>query len=317
MTMLQVHKQAISTQQPIYHEFLLRYSNGCKVIYGFVEGKEDPCFYRGFIEHGLPDGWNIEMWTAGSRNNVLMLLGQFDWSRFSRQQILFFVDKDIVPFLGITDPTAQNLYITDKYSIENSIIDRMVCDRVLTELCGLALLKSGEKDAILGLFEQQYNNFKSHLSQIMAWIILWRRNGEKPCLNDILLHQIFKIEKGFLKTKTKPKGFKSVSHFIHSQCKILPYPKYTGVKNVLLEFNRMAGKDNYIRGKYLVWFFIQFVLSIHKNISSFSTTITKPPKMNVTLGLGNFAALVAPRARCPKSLRDFLDNTCFSYANTH
>jgi hypothetical protein len=314
MTMLEIHKKALSSTQPIYHEFLSRYSNDIKAIYAFVEGKEDPCFYRGFIENDLPDEWNLELWSVGSRDKVLSLYREFDWIRFSKMQILFFIDKDITPFLGIADPCEPNLYITDKYSIENSIIDKTLCDRVLTEVFGLQAIQKKDKDAILTLFEKEYSRFRECVSKIMVWIILWRRNGEKPRLNDIPLNDIFNIDKGKLKISHKPCGFKSIPQFIHAKCEI-PYPSYPGFKKALSEFNKHNGKDAYIRGKYLVWFFVHFVLSIYQNISLFSGMFSKPPKINVSFGAGNFAVLVAPRARCPRTLRSFLSKACYSREN--
>ena len=52
--MLEMHAAALSSKVASYHEFLSRFSKFKKVVYGFVEGKEDPCFYRGFIDFFSP-----------------------------------------------------------------------------------------------------------------------------------------------------------------------------------------------------------------------------------------------------------------------
>lgn len=92
MTMLAIHADAISSKITSYHEFLLRYSETAKVVYGFVEGKEDPCFYRGLIESLLPKDWNIELWSAGNKDRVYGIHDAIDWRRFKKSRICFFVD---------------------------------------------------------------------------------------------------------------------------------------------------------------------------------------------------------------------------------
>jgi hypothetical protein len=161
---------------------------------------------------------------------------------------------------------------------------------------------------------KEYDHFKNYLATIMSWVILWRRNGEKPCLNDIPMQELFYFDNGSLKRYAKPTGYSNVSHCIHSHVGI-PYPKYSGVKQILSEFNTASGKDNFIRGKYVVWFFVNFILSIHQNISVFSSTIAKPPKLHINLGTSNFAVIVAPRARIPRCLRSFLKSTCIVHSN--
>ena len=81
--MLKIHADALNSVGTAYHEFLLRYKANAKVVYGIVEGKEDPMFYRGFIESNLPEGWNVELIRAGCKNNVLKAFESFDWTRFS------------------------------------------------------------------------------------------------------------------------------------------------------------------------------------------------------------------------------------------
>jgi hypothetical protein len=59
MDMLNVHAAALANGKIAYHEFLLCYRAGQKLVYGMVEGKDDPCFYRGIIDQILPQGWRL------------------------------------------------------------------------------------------------------------------------------------------------------------------------------------------------------------------------------------------------------------------
>nr|VFK31285.1 MAG: Protein of unknown function (DUF4435) [Candidatus Kentron sp. MB] len=114
MSMLDIHADALNGDNTTYHEFLLRYKARTKVVYGIVEGKEDPMFYRSVIESILPSGWSVELLRAGSKQNVIRARFAFDWSRFSRKRIRFFVDRDLSDFIPDGVTPADNLYITNK-----------------------------------------------------------------------------------------------------------------------------------------------------------------------------------------------------------
>ncbi|WP_206429934.1 DUF4435 domain-containing protein [Ralstonia solanacearum] len=98
--MLNIHLTAMQGTATVYHEFLLRYKPNERLVYGLVEGKEDPMFYRGIIEQALPKDWDVVLIPAGSRGEVLNAYGAFDWKRFSQQRICFFVDRDLTEFVG-------------------------------------------------------------------------------------------------------------------------------------------------------------------------------------------------------------------------
>ena len=95
ISMLNLHAEALSSRVASYHEFLSRFSKSKKVVYGFVEGKEDPCFYRGFIEYSIPDDWEVELWPAGNRDQVFRIHRDIDWRRFPKKRVCFFVDRDL------------------------------------------------------------------------------------------------------------------------------------------------------------------------------------------------------------------------------
>jgi len=69
--MLDIHAAALASGNIPYHEFLLCYKSTEQIVYGIVEGRQDPCFYRGIIENMLPDGWDVRLIKAGSKAKVL------------------------------------------------------------------------------------------------------------------------------------------------------------------------------------------------------------------------------------------------------
>lgn len=309
MDMLAIHEQALSATVSLYHEFLARYRKNARVVYGFVEGKEDPSFYRGCIDSLLPQDWQVDLWPAGNKDKVVQLHDEFDWERYHREQVMFFMDRDLSDFLGEALPSAENVYITDSYSIENDIVNRSTCDRLLVEILNLTKVTREEREDILNVFEQQLLIFAQELTMVMVWIIHWRRSGEKPCLNDIMMNHLFDIDAGTVQITESPRGLSSREEYIHKQCNIR-LDLSTDLTAIEEEFRRAQGVQRFVRGKFLLWFMVKFVLSVHKEIASFSKVVLTPPKKVVDLGISNAVAIAGTRARMPKSLKDFLERTC-------
>lgn len=148
MSMLDVHSRALEQASGPYHEFLLSYKASRPIVYGFVEGREDPSFYRGFIESALPDGWSVRLIRSGNRDSVLSVLAEMPWDWFSAERVCFFIDRDLSDFLPGTTTIAQNLYITDNYSIENDLVNSHVLERALEEIFGVTALEDVERERL-------------------------------------------------------------------------------------------------------------------------------------------------------------------------
>ena len=312
MTMLQVHAAAIAAKIASYHEFLARYSMSKSVVYGFVEGREDPCYYKGFIDHALPSGWEVELWAAGNRDQVFRVHAAMDWCRFSKKRVCFFVDRDlsgVIPEVLVAD---SNIYVTDGYSIENAIVNKETCRRVLSEVCGLGGLDHGHLDAVCDLFDAECEKFLVAMIPTMAWIIHWRRSGVRASLNDISMKDMFTVVSGLLVAVASPKGKASAVQYIHEQCNVV-YDASVPIGRVEAEFLSGGGYRNLTRGKYVFWFLIEFCLSIRSDVKSHFKGCSVVPPMRVSLGPGNAMILVGSRAREPSSLCGFLRSNYISY----
>lgn len=314
VSMLDVHADAIREVLPIYHEFIAKYKRSTRLIYGFVEGKDDPSFYHGFIDHMLPSEWDVDIYPVGNKDKVIGLYEVFDWERFPKSRILFFVDRDLSAFLAQKLPRKRNMYITDNYSIENDIVNKSTCKRVLREVCNLSALSTDEMGRMLDMFDTELERFRKELIPIMCWIIHWRRRGFKPSFNDIRMNHLFRLDSGRLDILPSPKGAKGYMEYIHSQCSISFDPK-ADLTAIQSEFIANGGTTKFIRGKYELWFLVKFVLSVHQSIPRLSAVLTVSPPMRVSLGDSNAVILIAPRARMPESLRRFLKKTCVTYIN--
>lgn len=221
MTMLDVHNAARESKVASYHEFMTRYSKHAKVVYGFVEGKEDPCFYRGFIESVLPDDWEVELWAAGSRDQVYEIHRSLNWRRMSKRRICFFVDRDLREMIPQPIEEDTNIYVTKGYSIENDLVCKHTCKRVLTELCDLTDANHGEMERVCEMFEEQLERFLNGMIPVMGWILIWRRNGVPAQLNDLAMKDLFSFKKGVIHVIVEPtRGVDWATH-IHKKCNLV------------------------------------------------------------------------------------------------
>ena len=310
--MLVVHEVALQEDSPVYHEFLISYNKNPKCVYGFVEGKDDLSYYCSFVQQLIPSDWRVKLFVAGNKNNVINLHAEFDWARFPVNQLAFFIDRDLSDFVGFPDnySPSSNIYITDQYSIENDVVNRTLCERLLTEVCGFSVVSADCVESVLDLFEEQKAIFGSRMRLIMAWIIFWKISGKRPNLNNINLKKIFKFRLGRVYVCRSV----CIVKCIHEHCSVTHEEPNQTFQDILQELSQQDLLC-YIRGKYLLWFLIEFALSVHKDIKEMSSGRYCSPAMHVSLSTSNGLVLLAPRATMPSSLRDFLNRTFVAYIN--
>ena len=312
MTMLDIHADALNSKSPSYHEFLLRYAKTAKVVYGFVEGKEDPCFYRGFIELLLPDDWRVELWPAGNKDRVYEIHSDIDWRRFKKARVCFFVDRDLSAVIPESLVQDVNIYVTSGYSIENDVVNKATCHRILSEICGFANADHSALESVCEIFEQELDAFLEAMVPIMAWILAWRRSGKRPNLNDIQMRDLFSLSKGRLRSIATPKGNPGVAEYLHQQCNVVQTAGID-VASLQAELRRKNAHKKFTRGKYVFWFLIEFCITVHRDAVSLFTGISKPPKMHVNLSSANGMTIIGTRSRIPLSLRKFIQMTFSAY----
>jgi len=312
MDMLSIHKTALACNVASYHEFLMRYSTTNNIVYGFVEGKEDPCFYKGFIQSLIPDDWDIELWPAGNKNQVYKIYESMDWQRFPQKRICFFVDRDLSELIPRTLHQDFNIYITEGYSIENEVVNRNTCHRLLTEIYGFANIEHKELDRICDLFEEELEKFLIAALPIMAWILFWLRNNKEANLNNIEISKFFVIKAGRLEMKTALTTV-GIAEYIHKKCKIV-YDQQIDISSYETALKKEAKYRKFTRGKYIFWFLLKFCDSVRENAKIlFNSCPNKVPSMKITLSTSNGMMVAGNRSRLPNSLREFLQKTFCEY----
>lgn len=315
MSMLNVHAAALSSKIASYHEFLARFSKTKNVVYGFVEGKEDPCFYRGFIEHFLPADWEIELWSAGNRDQVFRIHRYIDWRRFPKKRVCFFVDRDLSDLIPEKLPSDINIYVTDQYSIENSIANSGTCRRILTEVCGFSNISHEEMDRVCDQFETELETFFVAMIPTMARILFWRRAAAKANLSNINISKMFSVKNGYIVVDNSANAETCRAKYIHKSVGIA-YDPTINISPFIVEFGNVATYRSFVRGKYVLWFLVEFCKSVHESAADLFSACVQPPKMNVSISAANTVTIIGNRSRVPESLRTFLTNTFCAYSGT-
>lgn len=307
MSMLEIHADALINVNDAYHQFLLCYKAKDPTIYGIVEGKSDPSFYRGFIEANLPNDWSVKLIPANGKRKVIQAFGCFDWARFERSRICFFVDRDLSDFIGEHKYNEDNIYTTDCYSIENEIVNFNTFCRITDEVFNIKLEPS-ENKILSNLFERSLSEFKEAMVPIMSQIILWRRAGEIVYLNKFEPKDLFYFKDGFLLLKPEYQSREARLNLISEKLGI-PSSSVLDIITAENEFRNSEGVEKYVRGKYLLWFMVEIIQELQRSITKIIHRYNQPPKMNVVFGIKNSMIYIAPRSRCPQSLRQFIART--------
>jgi len=205
-----------------------------------------------------------------------------------------------------------HIYVTRGYSIENDVVNRLVFKRILTELLGFSGLSHDELERVGHVFEAELDRFCRCLIPIMAWIVSWKRNGRKPSVNNILMRDLFAFSGASFSETASPKGKADVVVYIHSQSN-LSVDLTADIAPIAKMLSTNGRYRLFARGKYLLWFLIEFSHSVHKDFANVFPTFAGVPKSHVTLSSSSGMAIVAPRARMPAALKQFVSASFLSY----
>ena len=203
--------------------------------------------------------------------------------------------------------TSDNIYTTDNYSIENDAVNFETFEAVLEDIFRLNDFSAEEINSIRLLFESNLMAFSEAMAPVMAQIVLWRKAGANVSLGNIDPKEFFEFERGQIRLR---ESYILQSNRVRhaAMCVDVPMSKDTEIAEAEAEFRRQQGREKYIRGKYLLWFFIQCAKEIHKAIPCFCQKYQRPPKIHIELGPLNGMLVIGPRVRCPTSLRSFLEH---------
>lgn len=308
MSMLDILNEALTSVNEALHELMLKYSVDKKIVYGVVEGKDDPIFYRSIIERFIPNDWRTELIQAGSKRKVIDTYNAINWEHYSRFHVAFFVDRDLSDITGEMAIEEFNVYVTDDYSIENYVVTESVAERMLIEACNVKNLTSDEMRNIISIFSWNLAEFQKLMVPIMAQILGWRKDNKRANINNLSLDKIFEFDEMKIAYDDTYSDEKSLLKCVSSCVGAAEYSN-NDICALKDTFVKAGGPERFTRGKYLVWFFSKIIINIHKNIGSLSTLYNDPPKVRTDISPGVIMFQAAPRARIPDSLKSFIEKT--------
>lgn len=285
--------------------------DAAKLCYGFVEGKDDPSYYRTVIKNKINNDCKILLYPSGGKGNVKYIYEEIHKRCLPNNRIVYFMDRDLSSVIEDNNMIIDShVYITDNYSIENDILNTDTLESVMQDLLGFCTTPMEDIEKVKQLYDEQLLDFETKMLPIMANIIVWKRKKIKPAnYSQLKINKLFKVKNGSLsQIGTDEEIIKKL--YNDSQADYLNYSK-TDADNVIREIQEASLVHQIVRGKYLAVFFIMFCNSVYKEYANIG--ISAPTNNGRELSDRDIMETIAPRARVPQSLNSFIDNTILHY----
>ena len=275
------------------HEFRLLYE--ANTVHVFFEGDEDVLYYLPEIRRRARKR-GLCSYLCGGKWGVVEVREFMRTQNYDDALCLYFIDRDYDDLFGCQPAADVTTYLTDDYSIENSIVCLDSVEIVLVDLANLSKADSRYK-AIRASFPSAHSHFVRRIDPLLAWSVALREAGGKPNYNNINLKNVFSVQSDGGVSRTID-GFEAFRRAVTSK------QVTVGLREVIkwLRVFRGLPIKQRIRGKYELWFFETF-------LTIAITAANKGTKKKTPTALQNrslFEALGA-RVEKPDSLNSFLD----------
>lgn len=312
MSMLDELEDCMKSDSPSYIEFLLRYNPKQKQIFAFYEGDEDSSYYKKFLEKYNFYGYEIEEIVAGCKNNVIKLQREFDWTIYNKYQIAFFIDRDLSFWLGESELSINNLYVTDGYSVENYLICSKIFRELLFNIKGFARAKKSEIDNMCKCFEKLLHKFQEEIAYVMAMAVLAKRKNKDIILGDYKISKTLNFS--IVNEEITLNLLKDES--IKEKWEIVDIDE----KEIFRQINKFKEHSDkyFVRGKWILYFMVELSEFMRKNFAFFAPSLKSDrEKLKATCSIDSSKAfaVLAPRCNIASTLKAFLDSTYGSYIN--
>ena len=283
-----------------YTQFLNDYKNDkVEIVYGFVEAKDDMSLYSSCIYNELPSNGIIHLIPCNGKYNVRDTYNLIDWTKHSKYRICFFRDRDFSDYIEDDKDLCKcdNCYVTDGYSIENSLITEKLLQRLLREVLGYQYDSFEVTEEIVKKFLIDKIEFENQLKNVMSHILYWKINDIVSPLDAISV-------KGFVDISNRNIIYKNPEdklNYIYSKAKV-DFSK-CDIKEISSIESFISCNDKFrtiIRGHFLSEFFMRYCNDIKKCQQDLSLKL-------------DFNNIIAPRCEKIDSLTEFIKNTYLLY----
>lgn len=271
------HQESLKEPSVVWEKYTRDVKNNPNRYFVFYEGKDRQyydCRIQQFAE-------NFNTYEVGGKSKVLELVNKFTHEEgYKLKNKLFFIDKDYGHHQVNSD-----IYMTPKYAVENFYVSSEAIKRILKVHFGIND-DDPEFGRVLGCFNARYREFIDYLTEMNLWAICCHLNevkidfdllglkstaakflrinySELELLVEDISFSYFEsmYEKGLRKKIKNSSGLSSrnynldLSDYMNKKEQI----RIT-FESPLEEYRRHI--DEYSRGKQLLWFLKEFLLSV-------------------------------------------------------
>ena len=251
--------------------------------------------------------------SVGGKEDVILLYSYFDWTRFNKDQLLFFVDRDMSYWLGISDIFPNNIYVTDGYSIENDVVNEEHFMSFLEDLCGFALATDEELNNIANFYREKWIKFTENAKYIMAALAISLKYTGEHLAKNIEHKKIIRIQRDNIWV-AEYKGI-PLYEYINQIFKI--EPEYTEEIQTLMTRFLLENEKYYIRGKWAISFLVKMMHYIVQERHQFAPSLYDEngngPKCLCNIQEEQAITILGTRIPIVSSLNDFCSNHISAY----
>ncbi len=303
-----ITKESLRTAKASINEATLRIkqsyscSPNAKRLFFVVEGKDDIPYYATKAGVYLPEGWDLKIIPAGNRKKAVETYRSLNWSSFSKNLILFFIDRDLSDYTGEDTPTDSNIYVTTKYAIENELCTEETFLRALKYCYDLNDIDEKDESAISSFYNSSWQRFAEIAEPIMSQILYWKMNVINANYANFKIQNTFELTSTGLALKPHYQSTLDVLPDLFMQSGV-PY-SVINIRPYTKMLNSKHSPDEYIRGKYVLAFFSKALTYIARN-SAVVLPSQKKAKDSLGLGYENVVLKLCGIMKVPNALHVF------------
>ena len=310
MSILNQLEESLKSDIPAYMEFLRRFNPKKKQVFVFYEGDEDAAFYQQFIWKVKGVDVSLEEIVAGCKNNVIKIHDSLDWDHYNKNQIIFIVDRDLSYWLEEKEAFDNNVFVTDGYSFENYIVNKLSFIDWIERFMGFARASKTEIERMAREFEDVLYSFRELMMPIMAKAVVAKRRDRTISLSDYKLtnHLSFTVEVNHITVKLND------ANAINRKWKL----QIEDSDDVAIQIEKFRkDKSHYwVRGKWDIYFMAYLVDFMRQHAKIFAPSLQKE-KLNPVCDVSctKCSTALAPywKKPVPQSLELFINQTVAQY----
>ena len=271
-------------------------------IYLIVEGNDDVCFYRQMCNrHHLNDS---EILPAGNRDAVTATYDKAVERDYSSRRVWFFIDRDFSEITGQYTPDAPNVYVTDEYSIENSIFNKRLFIDTLEAHYQVQMMTGSEIAALSALYDKAETTHENILFPVMCWIVQCRLEGKRPYLDDLHTEEFYSVHAGAVRQNGRYKKHADFAARLQSVCgAAVAAPDLSAAEAAIAAH---GGIHKCLRGKSLLPFFVSMLRAVTEHLGALLPG-REAATAHVAISKSNVLEILCGLTIPPESLERFFE----------